>query len=215
MQVTNLEAGNADAASDEVGGDELNPAATDVVYWDDNLSGFGVKVTPKGRKVFIVMYRTRDGFSRLRKYTIGPYGHTTLAIARTMAQKILAARLDGQDPAGEKRKLRHRAVRDRLEEVVADYRLRRLRTIRSASETIRILDKEVLSRWKGRSIHEITRQDVLKLVDEIVDRGAPAMACRVFNVVHALFNWAIGRGILEKVPVRWPVQTFAGREFSG
>ena len=33
--------------------DELKLGASDVVYWDDNLSGFGVKVTPKGRKVFI------------------------------------------------------------------------------------------------------------------------------------------------------------------
>jgi len=180
--------------------DELKSAATDVVYWDDSLSGFGLKVTPKGRKVFIVMYRTRDGFSRLRKYTIGPYGQITLAIARTMAQKILAARLDGQDPAGEKRQRRNKAVKDRLEDIVEDYRLRRLSIFRSASETNRVLEREVLSRWKGRSIHEIGRQDVIKLVDEINDRGAPAMASKAFNVVHALFNWALGRGILEKSP---------------
>jgi hypothetical protein len=29
----------------------------DVVYWDAGNSGFGVKVTPTGRKVFIVLYR--------------------------------------------------------------------------------------------------------------------------------------------------------------
>jgi hypothetical protein len=28
----------------------------DVVYWDDALAGFGLKVTPKGRKVFFVLY---------------------------------------------------------------------------------------------------------------------------------------------------------------
>jgi hypothetical protein len=37
-----------------------------------------VKVTPKGRKVFIVLYRTGGGGSKLRKYTIGPYGRVTL-----------------------------------------------------------------------------------------------------------------------------------------
>jgi hypothetical protein len=40
--------------------------------------GFGVKVTPKGRKVFIVLYRTGGATSNLRKYTIGPYGRVTL-----------------------------------------------------------------------------------------------------------------------------------------
>jgi len=57
-----------------------------------------VKVTPKGRKVFLVMYRLAGG-SRLRKYTIGPYGRVTLPMAKAQAQKIFATRLDGRDPA--------------------------------------------------------------------------------------------------------------------
>jgi hypothetical protein len=51
--------------------DQLVPGAKDVIHWDDSVPGFGLKVTPKGRKVFLVLYRTRDGFSKLRKYTIG------------------------------------------------------------------------------------------------------------------------------------------------
>jgi hypothetical protein len=73
------------------------------VYWDAGLPGFGVKVTPKGRRVFIVMYRLAGAGSRLRKYTIGPYGRITLPMARAQAQKIFAARLDGRDPAEEKK----------------------------------------------------------------------------------------------------------------
>jgi len=38
--------------------DALPTPASDVVYWDAGCPGFGVKVTPKGRKVFIVLYRT-------------------------------------------------------------------------------------------------------------------------------------------------------------
>jgi Arm DNA-binding domain len=72
--------------------DELAPGPFETVYWDASLSGFGVKVTPQGRKVFIVLYRTKDGHSRLRKYTIGSYGQTTLAIARIAAQRVLADR---------------------------------------------------------------------------------------------------------------------------
>jgi hypothetical protein len=69
------------------------------------LPGFGVKVTPKGRKVFLVMYRLAGAGSRLRKYTIGPYGRVTLPMAKAQAQKIFAARLDGRDPAEEKNNL--------------------------------------------------------------------------------------------------------------
>jgi Arm DNA-binding domain len=59
-----------------------------------------VKVTPKGRKVFIVLYRTAGAGSKLRKYTVGPYGRVTLHQARVAAQKVFAAKLEGRDPAG-------------------------------------------------------------------------------------------------------------------
>ena len=83
--------------------DALPTPQTDTVYWDAALPGFGVKVTPKGRKVFIVLYRAGGAGSKLRKYTIGPYGRVTLHQARVAAQKVFAARLDGRDPAAEKR----------------------------------------------------------------------------------------------------------------
>src|SRR5215467_14169613 len=58
--------------------DVLPRRPKDTVYWDTGLPGFGVKVTPKGRKVFIVLYRTGGAGTRLRKFTIGPYGRVTL-----------------------------------------------------------------------------------------------------------------------------------------
>src|SRR3954466_5197406 len=54
--------------------DALPTPSSDVVYWDAAYPGFGVKVTPKGRKVFVVLSRTGGAGSHLRKYTIGPYG---------------------------------------------------------------------------------------------------------------------------------------------
>ena len=52
------------------------------MFWDDALLGLGLKVTPRGKKVFIVLYRTGGAGSALRKYTIGPYGRVTLHAAR-------------------------------------------------------------------------------------------------------------------------------------
>ena len=40
--------------------DTLPTPESDTVYWDTASPGFGVKVTPKGRKVFIVLYRTGE-----------------------------------------------------------------------------------------------------------------------------------------------------------
>src|SRR5436190_10147763 len=180
--------------------DALTPTDKDIVYWDQGLPGFGVKVTPTGRKVFIVLYRTTDGSKKLRKYTIGRYGPITLASARIAAQKTFAARLDGRDPAGERRAARKRVVVDTVDQVVEEYLARHVSQTRSRKETERILRKEALSRWSGRSIHQIEKRDVIDVLDGILDRSAPAAANCAFVVMRALFNWCIGRGILERSP---------------
>src|ERR1700680_4389600 len=96
--------------------DALPIGNSDTVYWDVGRPGFGVKVTPKGRKVFVVLYRTGGAGTRLRKYTIGPYGRVTLHQARVSAQKVFAARLEGRDLPPEKRDARKRMVADRVED---------------------------------------------------------------------------------------------------
>lgn len=119
--------------------DSLQAGIKDTVYWDDALAGFGLKVTPKGRKVFLVLYRTRDGNARLRKYTIGPYGTVTPAIARATAQRVLAARQEGRDLASEKRQARVKSTLDVLDTVVDSYLLRFASKNRSVRETKRLL----------------------------------------------------------------------------
>src|ERR1044071_6998301 len=114
--------------------DSLPVGNKDTVYWDAGLPGFGVKVTPAGRKVFIVMYRVAGAGSRLRKYTIGPYGRVTLAMARGQAQKIFAARLDGRDPAEEKRQSRRRLVVDRIDDLIETFIREWVAQIRSSKK---------------------------------------------------------------------------------
>jgi hypothetical protein len=106
--------------------DRLPSSSSDVVYWDASMPGFGVKVTPKGRKVFIVLYRTGGAGSKLRKYTIGPYGRVTLHQARVTAQKVFAAKFEGRDPAAEKREAKRRVVADRVEDLLESFISQRL-----------------------------------------------------------------------------------------
>src|ERR1700676_3284112 len=75
----------------------------DVVYWDVGCPGFGVKVTPKGRKVFIVLFRMAGAGSRLRKYTIGPYGRGTPNQARLTPQRVFLAKLGGRISPAERK----------------------------------------------------------------------------------------------------------------
>ncbi|WP_445504070.1 hypothetical protein [Microvirga sp. G4-2] len=47
------------------------PANRDEIWWDEDLKGFGLKITPAGRKVFLVQYRPAGDRRNPRKYTIG------------------------------------------------------------------------------------------------------------------------------------------------
>src|SRR5688572_32298775 len=131
--------------------DALPIPPSDLVYWDESLPGFGVKVTPVGRKVFVVLYRTSGAGSRLRKYTIGPYGRVTLHVARNEAQRVLAARTEGRDPASEKREARLRLVADRVDDLVDAFIKQHVSKRRSAGEISRILKREIVGRWAPRS----------------------------------------------------------------
>src|ERR1700745_4506443 len=130
--------------------DALPPGKSDVVYWDAGYPGFGVKVTPKGRKVFVALYRTGGAGSRLRKYTIGPYGRVTLQMARAEAQKIFAARLEGRDPAAEKRESRLRMTTDRVEDLIEVFIVQHISKTRKAAEVSRVLRREGVLRWGHR-----------------------------------------------------------------
>jgi integrase len=180
--------------------DALPSSQFDLVYWDAGCPGFGVKVTPKGRKVFIVLYRTGGTGSRLRKYTIGPYGRVTLHQARVAAQKVFAAKLEGRDPAAEKRAARRRIVADRVEDLLETFIAQRLSQNRSGSEVARLLRREVGKTWAGRSIHEIVKRDVVEIVTAIEQRGAPAAANKALKVTKTFLRWCVGRAILDQSP---------------
>jgi integrase len=180
--------------------DALPIPAKDIVYWDTALPGFGLKVTPKGRKVFIVLYRTAGAGSRLRKYTIGPYGRVTLHQGRTAAQRVFAARLDGRDPAAEKRLAHRRILTDSVEALVETFIRDHVSKKRSGREISRILRREVIASLGSRSVHELTKRDIVDLVTAVSDRGAPKAANKLLKVLKTFLRWCVGRAIIEISP---------------
>jgi integrase len=180
--------------------DALPIPEKEIVHWDQTLPGFGLKITPKGRKVFIVLYRAANGGSRLRKYTIGPYGRITLHNARVEAQKILAARLEGRDPATEKLEARRRLTADAVPEVIGLYGKLHLSQRRSGREVMQILQRNLVDRVGTRSVHSISKREVIDLVNAVVDRGSRVAANKSLKVIKSFFNWCVGRAIVERSP---------------
>jgi integrase len=179
--------------------DGLPVPTKDTLYWDAGLPGFGVKVTPKGRKVFLVMYRVAGAGSRLRKFTIGPYGRVTLAMARAQAQKIFAARLDGRDPAEEKKQSRRRLVVDRIDDLVETFIRERVSQTRTVKRITNLLRRDVIAHWGAKSIHEIKKRDVIDLVTEVSQRNAHA-SYRLLKTLRTFFRWCVGRAVIDFSP---------------
>jgi integrase len=180
--------------------DALPIGKSDVVYWDVSRPGFGVKVTPKGRKVFVVLYRTGGAGSRLRKYTIGPYGRVTLHQAQVAAQKVFTAKLEGRDPAGEKREAKRRVVADRVNDLLEAYIAQHVSQRRSGGEISRLLRREIGKAWGSRSIHAITKRDVVEVITAIEQRGAPVAANKTLKTLKTFLRWCVGRAVLDQSP---------------
>jgi hypothetical protein len=84
--------------------DALLPKETDYFAWDSELSGFGCRVHPQGKKTFIFKYRIGGGRSASqRRMKLGAYTEGfTVDQARALAKQVNADVLKGKDPAGDR-----------------------------------------------------------------------------------------------------------------
>jgi integrase len=171
---------------------------------DGRVTGLYLVLQSSGAKSWALRYRSAGV---PRKLTLGGYPTLSIAEARRRAQKALGALAGGNDPAADKKATREalRAAReadaDSIERVVALYVQRHAKLkIKRSAEVERVLNKEVVERWKGRRLSQITRAQIHDMLDSIVDRGAPIRANRVFEQFRSLCKWAIGRGIIDRNP---------------
>ena len=120
------------------------PPDRDIIWWDEDLKGFGLKITPANRRTFLVQYRPAGDRRNPRKYTIGEYGSVSPHLARVEAQRVLAERAAGRDPQADKQASKRRIASDSVENLVTEFITRDVSQNRTAKETTRILHREVL-----------------------------------------------------------------------
>ncbi len=177
----------------------LKPGQKRYVEWADGIPGFGVRVTPRGTKSWIYMYYRPEGY---RMMTLGKYPAMTLAQARkAFGEAQTKVEVQG-DPAGEKL---NQIAEDRaamtVGQLATEYMERWAKPRkRSWKNDEQVLKKDVLPRWRKRKAKDIKRRDVIKLLDDIVHRSAPAQANHTLSILRRMFNFAIERDILEYTP---------------
>src|SRR3990167_992135 len=93
--------------------ESISPHEKDeLLVWDGELKGFGVRIFPTGRRTYFVQYRNQFGGTRRKK--IGVHGVITAEIARDEAKKLLGEVAKGEDPSKEHKKAKLKPTFDEL-----------------------------------------------------------------------------------------------------
>ena len=183
----------------------LKPKNKRKILYEDGGKGFGIRIEPSGRKSFFLEYRFGKGKERRnRVLTIGQFPIISLTKARSIASHSLDQIEQGDDPATQKiiKKTADRnavTVNDLVEEYL-DKWAKVKKKERSWKEDERLLRKDIIPVMGRKKAKDIRRRDIALLLDEIVDRGAAITANRVLAVTRKMFNFAVGRDIIDASP---------------
>jgi integrase len=174
----------------------LPAGKSEVIYFDDRLAGFGLRLRAGGAR-WIFQYRTGR---QQRRLTLGALGAMTAARARSVAEDLDARVHLGGDPQGEK----------------ASARLRTQQTFRKTADAFLLFQEPALRpatlaatrRYllaHARSLHnvdvkEITRPDVATLLTRVEREHGPVAANRARSALSAMFSWAMCEGLTDVNP---------------
>ena len=189
------------------------PSDKAVVYWDNQCPGFGLRISPRGRRTWIVMYRVAG---RAVMETLGTTAQTpSVAQAREHARASMTRARDGVNPVAERREAEKEAAVKAMtfgevaERFLAEH-VERNSAPKYAREVRRIFDHDVLPRWRDRPAWEIAKQDVNDLLDAKAGSrerkrkgtrdGAATQANRTLTRLRTLFRWAVDMDLIEADP---------------
>lgn len=179
-----------------------------IIVRDDEVIGFGLRITTAGAKSFVLTYTIAH---RERRITIGSWPEWSVTAAREKACELKRRIDNGDDPLAERQEAREAStVRDLIDRYVAEH----VPTLskRNGKDQIAMLRKLVEPEWGARKVADITEADVAKLLSKIAGgrrrphktkptrkrakplagrRPTPVRANRVGEVLRKMFNLSI------------------------
>lgn len=190
--------------------DATKAAARNVFLWDDEISGFGLKTTPAGRKVYIYQYRLalpgEASVTPPRRYTIGAHGEWTPDKARERARKLRSAVEQGIDPVDARRdtiaaihNAKRQAAERARQEAEWDFERIAERWLIHLREAKKSNGYYITSRWAvrnylvpklaGKPLPHVQPDDIQAIISA-VQKGMAQTALAVFDTAFAIFKWA-------------------------
>lgn len=167
----------------------LAPKSKRYEVYDAKQPGFGLRISASGRKSWIIIGRQNG---RKIRATIGTYPTLSLAAARVQATAAAHEMLTGSYAQNKRSQL--------FEDVLQEWYSREQKRNKSFMQVDNAVQYNVMPFLKGRKVDEITKADLLKIIDQIADRGAVYQANRVRAFMARFFSWCCERDILKQSP---------------
>ena len=169
----------------------------DKSYKVTDRDGMYLVVQPSGTIVFRLDYRMNG---RRETVTLGRYGAAGISLARAREKLIDAKRAitEGRSPAQEKQREKRRLKEAKSFGEFAERWFQEGRMADSTKAMRRaIYERDLLPKYRNRLLTEITAEDLRALCAAVKERGAPAVAIHVRDIVKQIYGFAILHG--EKV----------------
>ncbi len=202
--------------------DAASAGERDQFLWDDEVRGFGLKVTPAGGKVYVFQYRlARPGEAErtaAARWTIGRHGKLTPDQARKEAKRLAALVEQGIDPreleaekhaakdeadrlAKEKARLESELAFDRMADLwLSHYETEKARRPASVRLARLVVTNHLKPALGSKPLSHISRADLQSIIDAIPVRQK-GMRRAVFAYASVLFGWAVKRGDISANPL--------------
>ena len=170
--------------------DRLSAEGKDAVFWDRELSGFGVRVYPSGTKVYVVQTRAQGKSTRI---AVGRHGVVSADQARRKAAMLIARIKAGEDPNPARAAPAARpTVADLTERYLAEHVAVRCKP-RTAEAYRWLAAKFVVPELGALAIEAVEREHIAALHHR--HRETPYQANRILEVVRKMFNLAEAWGL--------------------
>ena len=171
---------------------EALTADRDTIFWDRELPGFGVRVHPSGRKIYVAQTRV-DG-KPAKRVTVGPHGAITPEEARKRAASIIARIKAGEEPVPEPLAVKLAdgpAVGEIAERYLEEHVAVRCKP--KTAETYRhVIAKHIVPRLGRTPALAVGHREVTELHHAL--RAHPVTANRAVEFLSRIYNAAEDRG---------------------
>lgn len=180
--------------------------------WDQQTPGLALRVSDRGRKTWIVRYRTPDG--RQPRFTLGTYPNLGLAAARDSAGDAIRSARGGGDPSGEKRRAGAEAKSQPVKTLAdlatayfaatetGEYRARgKKKRASTLAEERGVWRRHLESALGDLRVEDVTPDAIKKVLRGLLAKGHGVTANRVRSLIRQMFNFAIKEERLAANPI--------------